>query len=154
MSETIESRLKELGIELPNAAPPAANYVPYLLLEGQLFVSGQLPMGADGLAFAGKLGGAKSVSEGQEAARLCAINILAQAKAALGNLERIKQIVRLTGFVNATPEFDDHPAVINGASDLFVSVLGERGRHTRAAVGSASLPFDASVEIDAIIAVD
>lgn len=111
-------------------------------------------MGPDGIAFTGKLGAAMEIVEGKRAARLCAINIIAQAKSALGDLERIKQIVRITGYVNATPDFVDHPAVINGASDLIVEAFGHRGRHTRVAVGSVSLPFDATVEIDAVIAVD
>lgn len=153
MSETIEARLRSMGIELPSAAPPAANYVPYLVADGQLFVSGQLPMAPDGIAFTGKLGATKDIAEGKRAARLCAVNIFAQAKSALGDLERIKQIVRITGYVNATPDFADHPAVINGASDFIVEALGHRGRHTRVAIGSVSLPFDATVEIDAVITV-
>lgn len=153
MAGRIEARLAELGLTLPSPAKPAANYVPFVLSRGQLFVSGQLPMGPDGPAFKGKLGADLGVETGQEAARLCAINILAQAKAALGSLDRIAQVVRLTGFVNATPAFTDHPKVVNGASDLMVEVLGDKGRHTRAAVGVSSLPLGSAVEVDATIAI-
>lgn len=153
MTQTIEERLSELGIELPAPRPPAANYIPYALDGGQLYVSGQLPFGPDGLAYTGKLGATVAVEIGQQAARLCALNILAQAEAALGSLDRIQRCLRLGGFVNATPEFSEHPAVINGASDMMVSILGDAGCHTRFAVGCASLPLDAAVEIDALFAV-
>ncbi|MGI9406219.1 MAG: RidA family protein [Hyphomicrobiaceae bacterium] len=152
MPATISDRLTELGIVLPQAAAPAANYVPFLHLDGILYVSGQLPMEDGKIACSGTLGAGVTTDEGQKAARLCAINILAQAQAALGDLENIRQVVRLTGFVNSASDFGDHPAVINGASDLLVDVLGARGRHTRAAVGVANLPFGCSVEIDAMIA--
>lgn len=152
MSETIQSRLQSLGILLPEAAAPAANYVPCAKTGSLLFISGQLPLGPDGLTHSGKLGTDVPVAEGQMAARQCAINILAQAKAALhGDLERIRQVVRITGFVAGPPDFTDHHLVVNGASDLLVDVLGERGRHSRAAVGVAALPMDATVEVDAII---
>lgn len=153
MSGTVARRLKELGIELPSPAAPAANYVPYVLWNGQLFIAGQLPMGPEGLAFAGKLGVDVDVETGQKAARLCALNILAQAQAALGDLDRIAQCLRLGGFVNAAPDFTDPPPVINGASDLIVAVLGDKGRHARFAVGCASLPRGAAVEVDALFAV-
>ena len=154
MSETIQSRLQALGITLPEAAAPAANYVPCMRADHLLFVSGQLPLGPDGLTLKGKLGAGVSVNEGQQAARQCAINILAQAKSALdGDLERIIQVVRITGFVASHPEFAEQHLVVNGASDLLVDVLGERGRHARAAVGMACLPLDAAVEVDAIIQV-
>ncbi|MGI9408194.1 MAG: RidA family protein [Hyphomicrobiaceae bacterium] len=152
MPTTIADRLSELGIVLPEAAAPAANYVPYLNYNGMLHISGQLPMQDGKIAFTGTLGAGVETAEGQEAARLCAINILAQAKAALGDLENIAQVIRLNGFVNSAEDFGDHPAVINGASNLIADVLGDRGKHTRVAVGVANLPFGAAVEIDAIIA--
>ena len=154
MSETILSRLQSLGIVLPEAAAPAANYVPYMRSGNLVFVSGQLPLGPDGLTHVGKLGSDIAVADGQVAARQCAINILAQVRGALdGDLEQIRQVVRITGFVAGPAEFTDHHLVVNGASDLLVDVLGERGRHARAAVGVAALPMDASVEVDAIIEV-
>jgi enamine deaminase RidA (YjgF/YER057c/UK114 family) len=128
--------------------------VSYLHLNGQLFVAGQLPLKEGRIAVAGTLGAGLDVTQGQDAARLCGLNILAQAKAALGDLDRIVQCLRLTGYVNAAPDFIDHPKVINGASELIVKVLGSKGRHTRVAVGCSSLPLGAAVEIDAIFAVD
>lgn len=154
MAGEIEARLKALDIALPAVAAPLADYVPYLHLNGQLFVSGQLPMCDGKLAVTGTLGAGVDLDKGQEAARLCALNILAQAKAALGDLDRIVQCLRLNGFVNAAQGFTDHPKVINGASDLIVKVLGNRGRHTRIAVGCSCLPLGAAVEVDAIFAVD
>ena len=154
MTVTVESRLQELGVTLPTPAVPAANYVPYKVYANQLFISGQLPMSPTGLAYTGKLGLDVSVETGQEAARLCAINILAQAKAALGDLDRIAECLKLGGFVNATPDFTDHPMVINGASNLIVEALGDKGRHTRFAVGAGSLPSDTPVEVDALFAVE
>ncbi len=154
MSGPIAQRLNELGITLPAAPAPAANYVPALVEGGQLWISGQLPMRDGTVAYMGKLGADVSNEDGAAAARLCAINILAQAQAALqGDLERIVRVLRLTGFVNATPDFTDHPSIINGASNLMADVLAERGHHTRAAVGMGSLPFGVPVEIDAVIAV-
>lgn len=153
MTGTIETRLAELGISLPDAPNPVANYVPYAIFGNLLFISGQISKGANGNIVSGTLGQNVEVEAGQAAACLCALNILAQAKAALGNLDRIAQVVRLTGFVAATPAFTDHPKVVNGASDLMVDVLGDKGRHTRAAVGVASLPMGAAVEVDAIIAI-
>lgn len=153
MSATIAERLASMNITLPAAAAPAANYVPTVLHGSMLYISGQLPMQDGKIAFTGTLGAGVEVAEGQSAARLCAINILAQAQTALGDLEQIAQVVRLTGFVNSAQDFGEHPAVINGASDLIAEVLGERGQHTRAAVGVANLPFGAAVEVDAMIAV-
>ena len=150
---SIESRLRELGLVLPDAPAPVANYVPACLVGDLLFISGQVSRKADGGMITGKLGGGLDVAQGREAARVCALNILAQAKAALGSLDRIARIVKLTGFVNAVPAFTDHPQVVNGASDLLVEVLGDRGRHTRSAVGMSSLPVDAAVEVEAILAV-
>lgn len=154
MTGTIEARLAELGITLPEAPNPVANYVPYAVSGNLLFISGQIAKGADGKIVTGALGQDVDIEAGQQAARLCALNILAQAKAALGDLDRIVQVVRLTGFVNATATFTDHPKVVNGASDLVVEVLGDKGRHTRAAVGVSSLPLGSAVEIDATIAVE
>lgn len=151
MHGKVEARLASLGIALPEAANPVANYVPYLLAENLLFVSGQLSKAADGAILKGRLGAELSVEQGREAARLSALGVLAQAKAAIGDLDRIAQVVRLTGFVNAVPEFVDHPQVINGASDLMVEVLGDAGRHTRAAVGVSSLPLGCAVEVDAVL---
>ena len=154
MDETIEARLARLKVALPAPASPAANYLPFVLHDNLLTISGQLPLTADGLACRGKLGENVTIAEGREAARLCAINILAQAKAALeGNLERIRQIVRITGFVASAPHFCEQHLVLNGASDFLAEALGARGRHARAAVGTVSLPLDAAVEVDAIIAV-
>ncbi len=133
---------------------PVANYMPFLHQGGQLFISGQLPMQGGRMAHAGKVGADLSLEQGQQAARLCLLNVLAQAKAALRDLDRIVQCLRINGFVNAAPDFIDHPKVINGASNLMVEVLGDKGRHTRIAVGCASLPLGAAVEIDAIFAVD
>ena len=153
MSGEIEARLLKLGLALPPAPNPVANYVPYVLAGDLLFISGQLAKASDGTLATGCLGAGVTVEAGQAAARLCALNILAQAKAALGSLDRIGQVVKLTGFVSSTPEFADHPKVVNGASDLMVEILGEKGRHTRAAVGVASLPAGSAVEVDAIILV-
>ncbi len=146
----IDDRLRELGIVLPAAPVPAANYVPAKIGGGLLFVAGQVPMLDGKIAHVGKVGSDVDLETGQAAARLCAVNILAQAKAALGgDLGRIKQTLKVQGFVNCAPDFGDHPKVINGASDLLVAVLGEAGLHARFAVGAPSLPFDCSVEVDA-----
>ncbi len=152
MTGEIDARLNELGIELPAPAPAAANYVPFVVSRGQVFVAGQVPFAADGsLELLGKVGQDLSLEQGQEAARLCALNILAQVKAACGgDWGRLVRCVKLGGFVNCPPEFDQQPAVINGASDLLVEVLGDRGRHARFAVGAANLPFNVAVEIDAV----
>ena len=152
MAGTIEARLRELGIELPTPAPAAANYVPFVVSRGMVHVAGQVPFGPDGnLHYQGKVGAEFSIEEGQEAAQLCALNILAQVKeACAGDLDRILRCVKLGGFVNCPPDFEQHPAVINGASDLMVAVLGDKGRHARFAVGAANLPFNVAVEVDAI----
>lgn len=149
MSDDSEARLAALGFTLPEAPGPAANYVPFQLSGKLLFISGQLSKGKDG-NIKGTLGADIDIETGQKAAQLACLNILAQAKAATGSLEKIAKTLRVTGYVNATPDFGDHPAVINGASDLLVAVLGERGRHARAAIGVASLPFGFAVEADAI----
>lgn len=146
----IDQRLAQLGLKLPEAPQPVANYVPFLISGDQLFISGQIAKDGTGRILTGILGEGVSIEEGQEAARHSALNLLAQAKVALGDLDRVAQVLRLTGFVASTPSFTDQPKVINGASDLLVSVLGDAGRHTRSAVGVASLPLNACVEIDAI----
>jgi enamine deaminase RidA (YjgF/YER057c/UK114 family) len=152
MAASVADRLKELGIQLPTPAAAAANYVPVRRSGGNLLVvSGQLPMEAGAVRYQGKLGAGVSLEEGQAAARLCAINVLAQVSAACGgNLDAVVACLRLGGFVACAPEFADHPKVVNGASDLMVDVLGEAGRHARAAVGVPSLPFDAAVEVEAL----
>lgn len=152
MSDTIETRLKARNIELPEAAAPAANYVPYVISGSTLYISGQLPMENGAISAKGILGRDLDVAAGQRAAELCAINILAQARAALGgDLERIVRVVKLNGFVASEPSFTDQHLVINGASNLIADILGERGKHARAAVGMACLPLNAAVEIDAVI---
>lgn len=148
---SIEDRLAEMNISLPNAAAPAANYVPFVISGNYLYVSGQIPMGPNGIEYIGKLGENTSIEDGQAAAKLCAINILAQAKSALGDLENIKHLVKLVGFVNSTPDFVDQPKIINGASDFMVAALGDCGAHARSAVGVAALPFGVAVEVEAII---
>ena len=150
----IDARLKELGIVLPEPASPAGNYVPYVTAGNLVFISGQLPIGPNGVECRGKAGTDVSIDDAQKAARLCGINILAQLRAALGgDLERVRRCVKLGGYVNSAPDFTDHPKVINGCSDLMVEVLGERGKHARIAVGSGSLPLDVTVEIDAVFEV-
>ena len=152
MSDAIEGRLQELGIVLPQAAAPAANYVPYVISGNLLYLSGQLPMENGKIGVTGHLGKDVDVAGGQRAAELCAINILAQAKAALGgDLGRIKRLIKLNGFVASTPDFVEQHLVINGASNLLANILGEAGKHARAAVGMAALPLNAAVEIDAIL---
>ena len=151
MTGTIETKLADLGVTLPEAAAPAANYVPFVKSGNQLFISGQLPMTADGLQYVGKLGADYDAKTGAEAAKLCAINLIAQMKAATGDLDKVARVVKLVGFVNSTADFAGQPAVINGASDFMVDVFGDKGRHARSAVSAASLPFGAAVEIEAII---
>lgn len=153
MSETINSRLAALGVTIPEAAAPAANYVPYAVSGQLLFTSGQLPLDQGKLVHSGIIGDTLTVAQGQEAARACAINILAQAKAALGDLSRIKRIVKITIFVASKPDFVEQHLVGNGASDFLVAALGDAGKHARSAVGVACLPFNAPVEIEAIIEV-
>lgn len=150
----IESKLQALGIVLPTPPNPVANYVPSVRTGNLLFVSGQVCLGADGkLVAKGKLGDNVSIEDGQRAARTCAINILAQVKAALGDLDRIVRVVRLGGFINSAPTFLDGPKVMNGASDVVVEVLGDKGRHARTTVGVAALPSDAAVEVDGLFEV-
>jgi len=147
---TIEARLAALGVTLPDAPAPAANYVPFVISGKLIHISGQISQGPDGL-IKGRLGAELSIEQGAEAARRCAISLLAQARAACGgDLSRLKRAVKLTAFVNSTPDFTDQPKVINGASDFLVAVLGEAGRHARSAVAAVSLPLGVAVEIDAI----
>ncbi len=153
MTGKVEKRLAELGVELPTAPKPAANYVPTVRSGNLLFCSGQVSAAPGGKAMTGKLGDV-SMEHGQEAARICAINLLAQAKAALGDLDHIRRCVRLSGFINALPDFKPLPLVMNGASDFMVEVFGDAGRHARTTVGVAQLPNDASVEVEAIFEVD
>lgn len=150
MAGTIEARLAELGVTLPDAPAPAANYVPAVLSGSTIYVSGQLPVGANGLV-KGTLGAGVSVEDGYEAAKLCAINILAQVKKAAGDLDRIVRVVKISGFVASAPDFFDQPKVVNGASDFLAEALGEKGRHARSAVGVAALPLGAAVEVEAIV---
>ncbi|WP_417250451.1 RidA family protein [Celeribacter sp.] len=146
----IDDALTKLGLTLPDAPAPAANYVPYVISGKHLYVSGQVSTGADGF-ITGKLGADLTVEEGAAAAQTCALALLAQARAAAGgDFSRIKRLVKLVGFVNSTPDFGDQPKVVNGASDLFVAVMGDAGRHARSAVSAASLPFGVAVEIEAI----
>ncbi len=150
MSATIADRLAQAGVELPAAAAPAANYVPWIRFGNLLQTSGQLPLADGKIAVSGKLGDGVSLEEGQAAARHCAINILAQAQAALGDLETIGRLLKLTVFVASTPDFTEQHKVANGASDFLVEILGDKGRHARSAVGVPALPLDAAVEIEAL----
>lgn len=154
MTGRIETRLAELGIVLPPAAAPVANYVPFVVSGGLVFVSGQVGMADGKPRYLGRLGADLDVDTGYQAARLCGLNLLVQLKAACGgDLDRVRQVVRLGGFVNCTPEFTDHPKVVNGASDLMVEVFGDTGRHARAAVGAPSLPLGVAVEVEGVFAI-
>jgi enamine deaminase RidA (YjgF/YER057c/UK114 family) len=154
MAGTVEKKLAELGIALPKPASPVANYIPFVRVGTLLFVSGQICLDASGkLVAKGKLGHGVSLEDGQKAARACAVNVLAQVKAALGDLDKVKQVVRLGGFINSDPGFLDGPKVMNGASDLMVAALGDKGRHARTTVGVAVLPGDAAVEVEGIFEV-
>lgn len=155
MAGKVEGRLSELGITVPQAAAPVANYVGYVKSGNLVFVSGQVTLKDGKVEYIGKLGAEISLEDGQKAARLCATNIIAQLKAACdGDLDRVRRIIRLGGFVNSTPDFTDQPKVINGASDLMVEAFGDRGKHARAAVSAASLPLGVAVEIDAIAEIE
>ncbi|MBZ4023631.1 hypothetical protein CKO11_14345 [Rhodobacter sp. TJ_12] len=153
MTSAIEARLSALNITLPDAPAPAANYVPFVRTGNQLFVSGQISAGPDGL-ITGKLGADLGIEEGAAAARRCGLALMAQARAALGDLDKIKRVVKLVGFVNSTADFTDQPKVVNGCSDLMVEVFGDAGRHARSAVSAASLPMGVAVEIEAIFEVE
>lgn len=147
---TVETRLQDLGLTLPSAAAPVASYVPTVEAGGMLHVSGQISFAADGSLIKGRLGDDMAVAEGIAAAERCALMILAQVKAALGGFDRVERVVKLGVFVQCTPDFTDQPEVANGASDLFVKVLGDAGKHARAAVGVPALPRGVAVEVDAI----
>jgi enamine deaminase RidA (YjgF/YER057c/UK114 family) len=149
----IDSRLKSIGITLPSPVPPVANYVPSVISGKLLVISGQICAALDGKVaerHVGKLGAGVSIEAGKEAARFAAINVLAQAKAAIGDLDRIARCVRLGGFINSAPDFTPLPQVMNGASDLMVEVFGDKGRHARSTIGVANLPLDCAVEVEAI----
>jgi enamine deaminase RidA (YjgF/YER057c/UK114 family) len=150
MSGRVEARLKELGIALPAAAAPAANYAPFIVTGNLVFISGQLPFDNGQLRHKGIVGAGVSVEDAQAAACLCALNLIAQAKAAVGDLDMVARVVRLGGFVASAPTFTDQAKVVNGASDLMVEVFGEPGRHARAAVGVSALPLGVAVEIEAV----
>ncbi|MEO1919791.1 MAG: RidA family protein [Paracoccaceae bacterium] len=154
MSGNYETRLAELGIDLPSPSAPAANYAPFVRIGDLVYISGQISMDANGMII-GKLGDGFSLDDAYAAARLCGINLIAQVRAACdGDLDRLVRVIKLSGFVNATQDFTDHPRVINGASDLMVEVFGDQGRHARAAVGSSSLPLGVAVEVEGIFQVD
>lgn len=153
---TIEDRLETLGITLPTPAAPVANYVPYVLHGTLLVISGQLALGPDGKLAAehkGKIGAGVGEAAAKAAARMCVINVLAQAKAALGDLERIERCIRLGGFMNTAPGFSAIAPIMNGASDVIVEVLGDKGRHARSTVGVAEVPLDSAVEVEAMFAI-
>ncbi len=156
MTSAIEARLAELGIELPQPQlPTVAKILPALVVERTLYVSGQVTTWNGELRYIGKVGREFDLEEGRAAARLSALNVLAQAKQALdGDLDRIARVVNLRGFVNAMPDFIDIPAVVNGASELMIDLFGEAGRHTRTAVGVAVMPFDVAIEVEAVFSID
>ncbi len=154
MAGTIEGKLKQLGVALPTPASPIANYVPFVRTGNTLVISGQLCFGLDGkLVAKGQLGGAVSIEDGAKAARACAVNLLAQVKAALGDLDKVTRVVRLGGFINSVAGFTDGPKVMNGASDLMVEAFGDKGRHARSTVGVSALPLDAAVEVEGLFEV-
>jgi enamine deaminase RidA (YjgF/YER057c/UK114 family) len=154
MAGTIENKLASLGITLPSPASPIANYVPSVRSGNMLVVSGQICFGGDGkLVAKGQLGGAVSIEDGQKAARACAINLLAQVKAALGDLDKVNRVIRLGGFINSAAGFTDGAKVMNGASDLMVEIFGDKGRHARSTIGVAALPADAAVEVEGLFEV-
>ena len=154
MSGRIAARLKDLGITLPTPALPQASYLPWVRTGALLFISGQITIGAKGLEYVGTVGDDINLEDAKRAARLAGLNVIAQAAAALdGDLDRVRRVVKVTGFVNAAPGFTQHPEIVNGASDLFVEIFGEAGRHARAAVGASSLPRNVAVEIEAVFEV-
>jgi enamine deaminase RidA (YjgF/YER057c/UK114 family) len=148
----IEEQLKQMGLELPEAAKPVAAYIPAVRVGDLVFVSGQIPVKEGQIAYQGKVGAERTQAEGYEAAKLCALNALAAVKALVGSLDEI-EIVQVRGFVNCTPDFGNHPEVINGASEFLVELFGEKGRHARAAVGASSLPRDVTVEVEMVVRV-
>jgi len=154
MAGTAEKKLQELGIALQEPRAPMANYVPFVRIGNMLTVSGQVCIDGDGkMVVKGQLGGGVSIENGQKAARVCAINLLAQVKAAIGDLDKVVRVVRLGGFINSAPGFPDGPKVMNGASDLMVAVFGDKGKHARSTVGVAALPAEAAVEVEGLFEV-
>ena len=147
----IEKRLKDLGISIPNAPKPAGSYVPIVLTGKLAFVSGQIPIKDGQVVYQGKVGDTQSIDDAQEAAKLCVINGLAQIEAYCGTLDNLEKIIKISGFVNSTKDFTEHPKVINAASDLLMKIFGEKGRHSRIAIGVSSLPLNATVEIDMVV---
>jgi len=155
MTSTIDERLNELGITLPDPSAPAANYVPFVITGSQVFISGQVPFFNGELHFKGRLGEDFKIEEGYQAARICGLNLIAQLRHACGgDLGRVKRVVKLGGFVNSTPDFTDFPKVVNGASDLMAEVFGGLGNHARFAVGAVSLPLGVAVEVDGIFEIN
>jgi enamine deaminase RidA (YjgF/YER057c/UK114 family) len=150
---TVEERLKALGLTVPQAAAPVANYVPFVIQGNTIYISGQVSNDASG-GIKGKLGGGLSLEQGQAAAQLCGLSLLGQLKAALGDLSRVKRVVKLNGFVNVAPDFDPIPSVINGCSDLMVAAFEDAGRHARSAVGVANLPLGFAVEVDGVFEIE
>lgn len=154
MAGLVEKKLQELGIMLQEPRAPMANYVPYVRTGNLLTVSGQICLGGDGkLVAKGRLGDGVAIEDGQKAARACAINLLAQVKAAVGDLDKVVRVVRLGGFINSAPSFTEGPKVMNGASDIMVAVFGDKGKHARSTVGVAALPADAAVEVEGLFEV-
>jgi enamine deaminase RidA (YjgF/YER057c/UK114 family) len=149
----IEEKLQQMGLELPEVPKPVAAYIPARRVGDLVFVSGQIPLKDGKIAYTGKVGAERTQEEGYEAAKLCALNALAAVKALVGSLDVIEGIVQVRGFVNCTPDFGNHPEVINGASELLVELFGERGQHARAAVGASSLPRDVTVEVEMVVRV-
>jgi enamine deaminase RidA (YjgF/YER057c/UK114 family) len=155
MAGQIDARLQEKGIDLPEVAAPQGAYVPYITSGNLVFMAGQLPMKDGAIQVKGKLGQDVSLEDGQYAARLCGLNLIAQLKQACGgDLDRVKRVVKITGFVNATPDYDAQPKVINGVSELLAEVFGDAGQHARAAVGAGSLPLNVAVEVEGIFEID
>lgn len=154
MAGIVEKKLQEFGITLQEPRAPMANYVPYVRTGNLLTVSGQICLGGDGkLVAKGRLGDGVTIEDGQKAARACAINLLAQVKAAVGDLDKVVRVVRLGGFINSAPSFTEGPRVMNGASDIMVAVFGDNGKHARSTVGVAALPADAAVEVEGLFEV-
>jgi enamine deaminase RidA (YjgF/YER057c/UK114 family) len=155
MAGAIEKRLAEMGITLPTPSTPVANYVPFVRTRNMLICSGQICFDAEGkLVAKGKLGAGVSIEDGQNAARACAVNLLAQVKAAVGDLDKVARVIRLGGFINSAPDFVEGPKVMNGASDLMVAAFADKGRHARTTVGVAALPLDAAVEVEGVFEVE
>ena len=153
MAGTVEKKLSELGVVIAEPAAPVANYVPFVRTGNLLMVSGQICLDGGKLVAKGQLGGGVSIEDGQKAARACAVNLLAQVKAALGDLDKVVRVVRLGGFVNSAPGFVDAPKVMNGASDLMVAAFGEKGKHARTTVGVSALPLDSAMEVEGLFEV-